>query len=158
MKFYNKLSVQKKLIIYILSIVIFIGGVVGLLIRSVIFPYLIREMTARGTTMAHRLAENSRKFILTRDKIHLTSSLFDEKRLEKNVAYIIVIVTDESDKILAHTLIDIQPSISSGLGFVGKSWARSRKIFEKKYLPDYVPDIEVLVYDGIYQDSARIFL
>jgi len=107
-RFFNTLSYQKKLLIFMVSMVIFIGGTMGLLIRLIIFPYLTHEMEGRGVSVARRLAESTRALILTRDTVSLTALLFDEKRLERNIAYIMVI--DRDGQLLAHTLVGVDPA------------------------------------------------
>src|SRR5512147_629659 len=90
MRIRSRMSLQSKLLLFMMSLVVFVGGSMGLLIRVIIFPYLIREMEHRGVNVARHLAESTRTFILTRDRASLTVSLFDEKQLEKNIAYIVV--------------------------------------------------------------------
>jgi len=87
--------------------VIFIGGTMGLLIRIVVFPYLVREIEFRGQNTAQRLAENARASILQRDRVRLTAIIFEEKSIDKNISY--VVVTDENGEVLAHTFLDTMP-------------------------------------------------
>ena len=107
MNLLSQLSFQKKLLIFIMAMVLFMGGTMGLLIRFIIFPYLEREMKTRGYLVGLKLAENAKSFILVRDKVGLTALLFDEKRLEPSIAYIIV--TDGESRLLAHTFLGTIP-------------------------------------------------
>ena len=50
MRLFQRLSFQSKLLVLILAMVIFIGGTMGLLIRTAVFPYLVREVELRGST------------------------------------------------------------------------------------------------------------
>ncbi|MCE5243171.1 MAG: PAS domain S-box protein [Desulfobacteraceae bacterium] len=103
--FYRRLSFRNKLLMLIAAIVCFMGLAPGL----VIFPYLVDEMEGRGVRTAQRLAENSCSLILSRDKAHLTAMLFDEKGLEKNISYILVL--DRDNRLLAHTSLKGRPEI-----------------------------------------------
>lgn len=103
----SQLSFQKKLLIFIMAMVLFMGGTMGLLIRLIIFPYLEREMKTRGHLAALKLGENAKSFVLVRDKVSLTALIFDEKHLEPSIAYIIV--TDGQDRLLAHTFLGTIP-------------------------------------------------
>jgi PAS domain S-box-containing protein len=107
MRLFQRLSFKSKLLVLILAMVIFIGGAVGLLIRTAVFPYLVREIDLRGQNTARRLAENARASILQRDRVRLTAIIFEEKSIDKNISYIIV--TDENGKVLAHTFLDAAP-------------------------------------------------
>lgn len=107
MQFYRRLSFQKKLLIFMMAMILFMGGAMGLLIRFVIFPYLTREMETRGINVARRLAESSRTYMLTRDTVRLTGLLFEEKYLEDNIAYILI--RDENQRVLAHTFVGFKP-------------------------------------------------
>jgi len=90
-----------------MAMVLFMGGTMGLLIRFIIFPYLEREMKTRGHLAALKLAENAKSFVLVRDKVSLTALIFDEKHLEPSIAYIIV--TDDENRLLAHTFLGTLP-------------------------------------------------
>jgi len=103
----GQLSFQKKLLIFIMAMVLFMGGTMGLLIRLIIFPYLEREMKTRGHVAALKLAENAKSFILVRDKVNLTALIFDEKHMEPSIAYIVV--TDDENRLLAHTFLGTIP-------------------------------------------------
>ncbi|MGO8943914.1 MAG: ATP-binding protein [Syntrophobacteraceae bacterium] len=107
MRLFQRLSFKSKLLFLILAMVIFIGGTMGLLIRTVVFPYLVREIDLRGQNAARRLAENARASILQRDRVRLTAIIFEEKSIDKNISHIVV--TDENGKVLAHTFLDAVP-------------------------------------------------
>jgi sensor histidine kinase regulating citrate/malate metabolism len=143
------MSLQSKLLLFMMSLVVFVGGSMGLLIRVIIFPYLIREMEHRGINVAQHLAESTRTFILTRDRASLTVSLFDEKQLEKNIAYIVV--TDNEGQLLAHTLVGSAhagvltptPASHSATGSAARMGAAGG---------DHdVHDIYMPVFEGLYQ-------
>jgi PAS domain S-box-containing protein len=149
MRFRSRMSLQSKLLLFMMSLVVFVGGSMGLLIRVVIFPYLIREMEHRGINVARHLAESTRTFILTRDRALLTVSLFDEKQLEKNIAYIVV--TDSDGQLLAHTLVGSAyaevltptPASYSAAGSAARMGAAGG---------DHdVHDIYMPVFEGLYQ-------
>ena len=108
MTLFQRLSFKSKLMVLILSMVIFIGGTMGVLVRIVVFPYVVKEVENRGRNTAQRLAENARGYILQRDRVHLTTVIFEERAIDKNIAYIVV--TDEKEAILAHTFLGSVPS------------------------------------------------
>jgi histidine kinase len=148
-RFYEKLSFQKKLLLFLISIVILMGGMMGLLIRFVIFPHLTREMESRGISVAHRLAESARTFILTRDTVRLTTLLFDEKRYEKNIAYILV--TDEDNRVLAHTFVGSLPGSDQAV-HAGPDSSTASSLTPAAFAgAAHVSDIVVPVYEGLYQ-------
>ena len=103
--FYRRLSFRNKLMMLIASIVCFMGFAPGL----VVFPYLVDEMEGRGVRTAQRLSESARSLILSRDKVHLTAMLFDEKGLERNISYILVL--DRENHLLAHTSLNGEPEV-----------------------------------------------
>jgi PAS domain S-box-containing protein len=146
------LSYQKKLLIFMVSMVIFVGGTMGLLIRFIIFPYLIREMEGRGVSVARRLAESSRTFILTRDTVSLTALLFDEKRLEGNIAYILV--SDPDGLLLAHTLVGVDPADVALHPVVPDAQAVEVAGFVPPGSRDRILDIILPVHEGLYQIGA----
>ena len=104
-EFYRRLSFRNKLLMLIAAVVCFMGFAPGL----VIFPYLVDEMEGRGVRAAQRLSENTRALILSRDTVHLTAMLFDEKGLERNIAYILVL--DRENRLLAHTSLKGTPDV-----------------------------------------------
>lgn len=112
-----------------MAMVIFVGGTMGLLIRFIILPHLTQEMENRGAAVVRRLVESTRTFILTRDIDALTISLFDEKQLEKSIAYIVV--GDHEDRLLTHTFVgqvpDIDPRGLPGCRRSDQAWSRCRR-------------------------------
>jgi PAS domain S-box-containing protein len=119
----SQLSFQKKLLMFIMAMVLFMGGSMGLLIRFIIFPYLEREMKTRGHLVALKLAENAKSFVLVRDKVSLTALIFDEKHLEPSISYIIV--TDDENRLLAHTFLGSIPE--NDPAFRGHAWSSADK-------------------------------
>jgi PAS domain S-box-containing protein len=115
----TQLNFQKKLLIFIMAMVLFMGGTMGLLIRVIIFPYLEREMKTRGFLSALKLAENAKAFVLVRDKVSLTALIFDEKHLEPSIAYIIV--TDDENRLLAHTFLGTIPETDTAFRGIAAS-------------------------------------
>jgi PAS domain S-box-containing protein len=101
MRLFQRLSFKSKLLVLILAMVTFIGGTVGILIRIVIFPYLVNES---GRNAAERLVEAARTSILQRDSIRLTAILFEAKAIDKSIAN--VAITDETGAVLAHTFLN----------------------------------------------------
>jgi PAS domain S-box-containing protein len=101
------LSFREKLLIFTMALVLLVGGMMGLLIRFIVFPYLISEMESRGLAVGNRLSETARASILVGDRVHLTALSFDEKQLEKMIAYIII--EDMEKRPLAHTFLDREP-------------------------------------------------
>ena len=152
MRFFNRLSYQKKLLIFMVSMVIFIGGTMGLLIRFIIFPYLTHEMEGRGVSVARRLAESTRTLILTRDTVSLTALLFDEKRLEKNIAYIVV--TDRDGRLLAHTLVGVDPAELAVHPVSRDAPAVDFAGFVPPGSENRILNIALPVYEGLYQIGA----
>ncbi len=137
----------------ILAMVILIGGTMGLLIRTVVFPYLVREIELRGQNAASRLAENARASILQRDRVRLTALIFEEKQIDKNISYIIV--TDENGAVLAHTFLDGAPPgalfADNGSAALRHTRAGWWSFFTK---PPGRSQIMVPVFEGLHQIGA----
>jgi PAS domain S-box-containing protein len=149
MKFYHRLGYQKKLLIFMMSMVIFVGSTMGLLIRFVIFPHLTHEMERRGISVAERLSESTRTFILNRDRTGLTASLFEEKHLEKNIAYILV--TDHENQLLAHTLVGRPPASDLSHLVRQAGWTAANSHSMAVYPRGNITDIVAPIFEGLYQ-------
>jgi PAS domain S-box-containing protein len=152
LRFYNSLSYQKKLLIFMMSMVVFVSGTMGLLIRFIILPHLTHEMESHAIGVANRLAESTRTFILTRDRIGLTASLFEEKRLQKNIAYILV--TDDENRVLAHTFVGTVPDLDPAVR--REPDGHSSPAFSSVALASrgQISDIVAPVQEGLHQIGA----
>ncbi len=149
MNLYNRLNYQNKLLIFMMAMVIFVGGTMGLLIRFIILPHLTQEMENRGAAVVRRLVESTRTFILTRDIDALTISLFDEKQLEKSIAYIVV--GDHEDRLLTHTFVGQVPDIDPRVFQVADGQIKHGLAAVAHGSPGEVSDIVAPVHEGIYQ-------
>ena len=149
MRLYNRLSYQNKLLIFMMAMVIFVGGTMGLLIRFIILPHLVQEMESRGEAVVRRLVASTRIFILTRDVNALTVSLFDEKQLEKSIAYIVV--GDHEDRLLAHTFVGQVPEIDARVFQVAGGQVQLDLPAVAHGSTGMVSDIVAPVYEGLYQ-------
>lgn len=149
LRFYRSLPFRRKLLIFMMAMVIFMGGVMGLLIRFIIFPYLTREMEARGMSVAHRLAENARTHMLTRDTVRLTGLLFDEKYREENIAYIMV--TDVNDQVLAHTFVGVRSEEASVSLLSSSAWADDEGSLIARPPTSAISRVAIPVKEGFYQ-------
>jgi PAS domain S-box-containing protein len=149
LRFYRSLPFQRKLLIFMMAMVIFMGGVMGLLIRFIIFPYLTREMEARGMSVAHRLAENARTYMLTRDTARLTGLLFDEKYREENIAYIMV--TDVNDQVLAHTFVGMRSEEAAVSLLSSSAWADDGGSLLDRIPRNDISRVAIPVKEGFYQ-------
>jgi PAS domain S-box-containing protein len=145
----NRLSFQKKMLIFMMAVVIFMGGAMGLLIRSIIFPFLVREMEGGCLNAARRVAESARTAILVRDIASIAALLFDEKHHEKSIAYILV--TDREGKILAHTFLVNHPEIREAHRHASHDSFSSGPGRFKSVTGDITSEITVPVYEGYYQ-------
>jgi len=153
MRLFQRLSFKSKLLVLILAMVIFIGGTMGLLIRIVVFPYLLREIEFRGQSAALRLAEHTRASILQRDRVRLTAVIFEEKQIDKSISYIVV--TDENGAVLAHTFLDAAPPegvlADNDSAALKKPSARLWSLFTK---PLGQSQIGLPVFEGLHQIGA----
>ncbi|MGE5311767.1 MAG: ATP-binding protein [Nitrospirota bacterium] len=149
LRFYRSLPFQKKLLIFMMAMVIFMGGVMGLLIRFIIFPYLTREMEARGMSVAHRLAENARTYMVTRDTVRLTGLLFDEKYREENIAYIMA--TDVNDQVLAHTFVGMRSEEAAVSLLSSSAWADDGGSLLDRIPKNDISRVAIPVKEGFYQ-------
>jgi PAS domain S-box-containing protein len=149
LKLYNRLSYRNKLLIFMMSMVIFVGGTMGFLIRFIILPHLVQEMEGRRESVARRLAQSTRSFILNRQTTLLTASLFEEMHLEKSIAYIVV--ADDQNRVMAHTFVGHVPQADmEGLAqgrFPPGTNSTSLTLGSRAEISDIV----VPVYEGLYQ-------
>jgi histidine kinase len=149
LKVFSRLSYRNKLLIFMMSMVIFVAGTMGFLIRFIILPHLIREMQSHAESAADRLSQNTRSFILNRDSTHLTAALFAEKHLEKSIAYIIV--TDDEQRLLSHTFVGNIPEAGVE-GRKGSASSPRTRFTPASFLANgEVSEIVVPVYEGLYQ-------
>ncbi len=149
LRLYNRLSYQNKLLIFMMAMVVFVGGTMGLLIRFIILPHLTLEMENRGEAVVRRLVESTRTFILSRDITGLTASLFDEKQLEKSIAYIVV--GDDEDRLLAHTFVGQVPDIDARVFQVANGQMRHGLAAVAHASAGEISDMVAPVYEGLYQ-------
>jgi PAS domain S-box-containing protein len=149
LRLYKRLSYQNKLLIFMMAMVIFVGGTMGLLIRFIILPHLALEMENRGEAVVRRLVESTRTFILSREIDSLTVSLFDEKRLEQSIAYILV--GDHEDRLLAHTFVGLVPDIDPQVFQVADGQMKHGLAAVAHGSPGEISDIVAPVYEGLYQ-------
>jgi PAS domain S-box-containing protein len=149
LKLFSRLSYRNKLLIFMMSMVIFVAGTMGFLIRFIILPHLIREMESHAESAAARLSQNTRSFILNRDTTHLTAALFDEKHLEKSIAHIIV--TDDEHRLLSHTFVGDVPESSVEDRGGGHASSGTRFTSAALLAKGGISDIVVPVHEGLYQ-------
>ena len=149
LRLYNRLSYRNKLLIFMMSMVIFVGGTMGFLIRFIILPHLVHEMEGRGKSVANRLAQSTRGFILNRETTLLTASLFEEMHLEKSIAYIAV--ADDQNRLMAHTFVGHVPQ--TDMEGPGQEHIPRRPNSTSLALTSRseTSDIVVTVYEGLYQ-------
>jgi PAS domain S-box-containing protein len=149
LKLFSRLSYRNKLLVFMMSMVIFVAGTMGFLIRFIILPHLIREMESHAESAAARLSQNTRSFILNRDTTHLTAALFDEKHLEKSIAYITV--TDEDHRLLSHTFVGHVPEAGAVARGGGNASSGTRFTSASFLARGEISDIVVPVHEGLYQ-------
>lgn len=110
-----KLNIKKKFLLGTVGIVVGFGLVMLVLVRTVLYDSLYRNLEHRGDFIARKLAQDSIAPVLTEKYVELQMMINDLKQSEEDIAYIYV--QGDNSEILAHTFgqgfpVDLQ--IGSG--------------------------------------------
>ncbi len=115
MKLLRNIGLRGKFLVGILSLLLFVGIAIIILIQTTIHSRLERELQKRGISIAKHFAEVSANPFLTDTIVSVEILADDYLKNEENLAYIFV--SDKTGKVIAHTfqkgfpqgLADINP-------------------------------------------------
>lgn len=104
MALFQRLSLRHKILLGSVIIVLFLAAAFDLVaIDRIIMPRLEEELIRRSHTVARAVSMQAGGMVVTRNEPRLMSLLFEKRRLEPSIAYLIV--TDASGRILADTFV-----------------------------------------------------
>lgn len=95
------MSLRKKILLSMASLLLLLGLTMALVTRAVLLDALKTEFQRKGISFSRSLAANSLVDVLTQNSSRLKLLIENEKRLDKDIAYIFIV--DSSGRILAHT-------------------------------------------------------
>jgi len=95
------MSLRKKILLSMVSLLLLLGLTMALVTRAVLLEALKAEFQRKGLSFSRSLAANSLVDVLTQNNSRLKLLIENEKRLDKDIAYIFIV--DSSGRILAHT-------------------------------------------------------
>lgn len=114
MKFFNALTLKNKIFITCLGFIILVSILIGLFTRSLLITGLTGELKKRGIGIAQGIADNSRIYILTKNRAELTALAYDSRLGNRKDIVKYLIISDNKGDILAHTFTTgFPPSIKS---------------------------------------------
>lgn len=99
----EKLSLKNKIFISFLGFILLVSLVIALFTRWLLISSLTDELKKRGTGIAQSIAENSREYILTKNRAELTALAFDARVGNRKNMVLYLIIRDGENNILAHT-------------------------------------------------------
>lgn len=111
MNFFSELSLKNKIFITCLGFVILVSILIALFTRSLLITGLTGELKKRGIGIAQGIADSSRVFILTKNRAQLTALAYDARLGNRKDIVKYLIISDNQEKILAHTFTTGYPPI-----------------------------------------------
>lgn len=94
-------TLHKKILLSMVALLLLSGLTTALITRTVLLEVLKTEFQQKGVSSARSLAANAVVDILTQNSSRLKQLVENEKKLDKDIAYIFIV--DSSDRVLAHT-------------------------------------------------------
>ncbi len=110
MKFFNELTLKNKIFITCLGFIILVSILIGFFTRSLLITGLTSELKKRGIGIAQGIADNSRIYILTKNRAELTALAYDSRLGNRKDIVKYLIISDNKGEILAHTFTTGFPS------------------------------------------------
>ncbi|MFK5952214.1 MAG: ATP-binding protein [Desulfobacterium sp.] len=103
MNYFNSLSLKNKIFVSCLGFILLVSFFIALFTRSLLIRGLTGELQKRGIGMAQGIADNSRVYILTKNRAELTAIAYDGKLGNRKDIIKYLMITDNRGNILAHT-------------------------------------------------------
>ena len=95
------MTLRKKILLSMVILLLLLGLTMALVTRAVLLGALKTEFQRKGISFSRSIAANSLVDVLTQNSSRLKLLIENEKRLDKDIAYIFIV--DSSGRILAHT-------------------------------------------------------
>lgn len=115
MIYFNQLTLKNKIFISCLGFVLLVSILIGLFTRSLLISSLTSELQRRGIGIAQGIADNSRVFILTKNRAELTALAYDARLGNRKDIVRYLIISDDKGQILAHTFTTGFPDLTKEL-------------------------------------------
>ncbi|MFC1821553.1 ATP-binding protein [Thermodesulfobacteriota bacterium] len=145
-----RISFKNKILLSTFAVISLLSVGIALVTRFVIISSMTTELKKRGVAIGQSIAEQSRKFILTRDHSKLVSLVFDATQLKERKSFIsYIFILDENDAVLCHTFTHDFPDMlyKANILTPGDSFSvRQLKVRERSAY-----DIAVPIMEGIEQ-------
>ncbi len=103
MTIFNQLTLKNKIFISCLGFILLVSLLIALFTRSLLITGLTSELKKRGIGIAQGIADNSRGYILTKDRAELTALVYDARLGNRRDMIKYLIISDTQGRILAHT-------------------------------------------------------
>ncbi|NLY40602.1 MAG: PAS domain S-box protein [Desulfovibrionales bacterium] len=150
MKPYARISLNNKIFISILAVILLISIIIALLARWILISGLTKELELRGVAVAHSIAERGGGFVLDKNYPELLSLIFDEARLRERQHMInYIFVLDRSEQVLSHTFTVPFPAPLSQANPIHEGQSHSVLLVGHGDKTSY--DIAVSMTEGLYR-------
>lgn len=147
---YDSLSLQNKIFVSILGVVLGISVAIAFLARYILVSSLSAELEQRGSALAHSVAERGVSYVLDNNRPLLLSLIFDEVRLHERKGLITYIfVADAEGQVLAHTMT--RPFPADLLQATPLPPGAERSVRLVTVDQDSIRDIAVPMKEGLYR-------
>ncbi len=104
----RRLSLRQKILAASVGLVVFLSAAIYLAVHFIVMPRLESEVVRRGYTIARAVSVQAGGLVVTYDRPHLVSLIFEKRQLEPSVAYLMV--TDAAGRPLADTFVSEPPA------------------------------------------------
>lgn len=149
----RRISLNVKMYVGAMAVVLLVSAVIALLARWILVTSLNRELEQRGVAIGQSLAERASGYILDKDKANLVSLAFDAAQLgERKVLVAYIFIRDNEGRILANTFISPFPASLAGANPLAEGSEYSIRQVDFEGTPAI--DIAVPVREGIYTLGA----
>lgn len=148
MSFFNQLTLKNKIFISCLGFVLLVSVLIGLFTRSLLISSLTSELKRRGIGIAQGIADNSRVFILTKNRAELTALAYDARLGNRKDIVRYLVIGDDTGRILAHTFTTGFPDFTVEL--VSRQDITTENVISTKVGGHAVFHAVVPVKEGIY--------
>ncbi|GAB1410092.1 ATP-binding protein [Desulfovibrionales bacterium] len=150
MKRYAHISLNNKIFISILAVILLISVIIALLARWILISGLTKELELRGVAVAHSIAERGGGFVLDKNYPELLSLIFEEARLRERQHMInYIFVLDRGEQVLSHTFTVPFPAPLSRANPIAAGKTHSVRLVGHGDKTSY--DIAVLMTEGLYR-------
>lgn len=148
-KYIANLPLKNKILFSSLAVIMLVSVSIALVARYILISSLTNELEMRGLAIAHSIADRSSGLMLTQDRPHLVSLVFEATGVGERkelVSYIFILDSDKN--IQAHTFIQPFPDELRMANIIPPGKEHRVKLL--RALDEPVYDIAVPIKEGIY--------